>query len=121
MYLSGPFIATEGIYGDLLAKWDEKFGGSPPSGFHGHAYDGTNIILDAIEAVAQVAKDGSMLIGRQALRDAMTATSDYEGATGVLTCNATGDCATGEALGIFEITPAEINDGNWPPEAVYTP
>jgi hypothetical protein len=31
-----------------------------------------------------------------------------------------GDCATGEALGIFEITQAEV-DGNWPPPVVYTP
>ena len=31
-----------------------------------------------------------------------------------------GDCATGEALGIFQITQAEL-DGNWPPPVVYTP
>jgi len=121
MYLSGPFVAQEGIYGDLLEKWDAKYGGAPPSGFHGHSYDGTNIILDAIEEVAQVGDDGTILIGRQALRDAMTATSNFEGATGVLTCGPTGDCATGEALGIFVITDAEISDDNWPPEAVYTP
>ena len=120
MYLSGPYVANE-AYDELLAKWDAKYGGAPPSGFHGHAYDGTNMLLNAIDAVAQVGDDGTVLIGRQALRDALSATADFNGVTGMLTCNATGDCATGEALGIYQITAAEINDGNWPPPVVWTP
>ncbi len=43
--------------------------------------------------VAEVAGDGTMLIGRQALRDAVAATSGYEGITGTLTCDENGDCA----------------------------
>lgn len=119
MYLSGPAVTGE-AYDAFLAKWTEKFGGSPPSGFHAHAYDATNILFNAIEAVAQVGADGTVLIGRQALRDAVTATANFEGLTGVLTCNETGDCATGEALAIYIINQAEV-DGNWPPEVVYTP
>ncbi len=120
MYLSAPYVENE-AYAQLLVKWDEKFGGVPPSGFHGHAYDATNMLLDAIEAVAQMGDDGTVMIGRQALRDALDATADFDGVTGMLTCNATGDCATGEALGIYQITAAEINDGNWPPRVVWTP
>lgn len=120
MYLSGPFV-TGSAYDDLLSKWDAKFGGSPPSGFHGHAYDATNILLDAIEEVAIEGGDGTVLIPRQALRDAITATSGFAGVTGTLACSATGDCATGEALGIYEITDAEVSGGNWPPEAIWTP
>jgi len=119
MYLSGPFVQGS-AYDELLAKWDAKFGGSPPSGFHAHAYDATNILMDAIEKVA-VEGGGTVLIPRQALRDAITATSGFNGVTGTLTCNETGDCATGEALGIYEITDAEVSGGNWPPEAVWTP
>ncbi len=119
MYLSGPFIAGE-EYDAFLTTWDEVIGGVPPSGFHAHAYDATNILLNAIEAVAQVGEDGTLLVGRQALRDAVTATADFAGLTGTLTCNETGDCATGEALGIFEITEAEL-DGNWPPAVAWTP
>jgi branched-chain amino acid transport system substrate-binding protein len=131
MYLSGPYVSGAS-YDEFLAKWDAKFGGSPPSGFHAFAYDGTNILLDAIEKVAVVDDDGTLHVGRQALRDAIAGVTDYTGLTGKLDCSdddysaygitaaSHGDCATGEALGIFEISQAEL-DGNWPPEAIYTP
>jgi branched-chain amino acid transport system substrate-binding protein len=131
MYLSGPYVSGAS-YDDFLAKWDAKFGGVPPSGFHAFAFDGTNILLDAIAKVAVVDDDGTLHVGRQALRDAIAGVTDYTGLTGRLDCsdddysafgitNAShGDCATGEALGIFVITQDEV-DGNWPPEAIYTP
>ncbi|TAK11453.1 MAG: branched-chain amino acid ABC transporter substrate-binding protein [Anaerolineae bacterium] len=119
MYLSGPYV-TGATYDDFLAKWAEVIGGVPPSGFHAFAYDCTNMILDAIESVAQQGSDGTLLIGRQALRDAMTATAGFDGLTGSLTCNEYGDCATGEALAVFQITEAELN-GGWPPAAIWTP
>ena len=131
MYLSGPYVSGA-AYDDFLSKWEDKFGGVPPSGFHAFAYDGTNILFDAIEQVAVVDDDGTVHIGRQALRDAIAGFTDYTGLTGRLDCgdddyssygisNAShGDCATGEALGIFEITEEELN-GNWPPPVVYTP
>ena len=121
MFLSGPYIVPEGVYGELLTKWDDKFGGAPPSGFHAHAYDAANMLMDAIEAVAQSDADGNLLIGRQAIRDYLSGISGYDGVIGEISCNATGDCATGEALGIYQITGAEINDGNWPPTVVFTP
>lgn len=119
MYLSGPYLSNED-YDAFLAEWDEEFGGAPPSGFHAHAYDAANILLDAIEAVAVTMEDGSVVIGRQALRDAVSATENHAGLTGVLTCNETGDCATGEALGMYQITAAEVNEGNWPPAIIWS-
>jgi branched-chain amino acid transport system substrate-binding protein len=131
MYLSGPYVSGA-AYDDFLAKWKTKFGGVPPSGFHAFAYDGTNILFDAIEKVAVVDSDGTVHVGRQALRDAITGVTDYKGLTGTLSCgpkdfssfgitNADhGDCGTGSALGIFQITQAEL-DGNWPPPVVWTP
>ena len=81
--------------------------------------------MDAVEAVAKEADDGTLIIGRQALRDAMAAVENYDGLTGSLTCldasPYAGDCATGDALAIFEITAAEVNEGNWPPPIVWTP
>lgn len=121
MYLSGPYVVPEGAYGDLLAKWDAKFGGAPPSGFHGHAYDAANLMMDAIEAVAEEDADGTLFIGKQAIRDYLNGVSGYDGVIGKLTCNATGDCATGEALAVFQVTEAAINDGEWPLAPVYTP
>jgi branched-chain amino acid transport system substrate-binding protein len=128
MYLSGPFV-TGAAYDEFLVKWDAKFAGVPPSGFHGFAYDGTNILFDAIEEVAFTDADGTTFIGRQALRDAIKATKGYSGLTGQLDCSdkqfgeftSKADCATGEALAVFQITDAEVSEGGWPPEAVYTP
>jgi branched-chain amino acid transport system substrate-binding protein len=129
MYLSGPYVSGA-PYDAFLDKWDDQIGGVPPSGFHAFAYDATNILLDAIEEVAVVDSDGTVHIGRQALRDAVTATAGFDGLTGVLDCGqkvfgegltANGDCATGEALGVFQITAAEVLEDNWPPPVVYTP
>jgi len=129
MYLSGPYV-TGDPYQEFLSKWDAKYGGAPPSGFHAFAYDATNILLDAIAKVAVVDADGTVHVPRQAVRDAVSSTADFNGLTGKMDCRektfegvgvAKGDCATGEALGVFQITGAEINDGKWPPDAIYTP
>lgn len=128
MYLSGPYVQGAS-YDAFLGKWDAKFGGVPPSGFHAFAYDATNIILDAVEAAAVVDEDGTIHIGRQAIRDYISNLSGYTGLTGALDCTdkdfgevgiSHGDCATGGALAVFELTEAELN-GAWPPAAVFTP
>lgn len=119
-YLTGPYVSGP-AYDDFLDKWASQIGGSPPSIFHAHAADCTNMLLDAIEASAQIGDDGTILIGRQALRDSMEATSGFVGLTGTLSCTANGDCASGESLAIFEITNDEIENGNWPPEAIWSP
>lgn len=120
MLLSGPAVAGAD-YEAFLESWREEFGDSPPGAYHAHAYDATNILLDAIEAVAEEAGDGTILVGRDALRSAIAATTDFDGITGTLSCSPTGDCATGEAIGIFKIGEAEVSEGNWPPELIWTP
>jgi ABC-type transport system substrate-binding protein len=79
------------------------------------------MLFAAIEAVAVQNADGSLSIGRQALRDAMYGTQDYQGLTGVLSCDENGDCATGEALAIFQLTEAEVVEGAWPPQPFWQP
>jgi len=122
VYMSGPSVTGE-AYDEFLAAWEEEIGGVPPSGFHAHAYDATMMLLGAVEEVAVVGDDGSLVIGRQALRDAISEIEDYEGLTGLLTCQEespyAGDCATGTALAIFEITDAEVTDAAWPPAVIW--
>jgi branched-chain amino acid transport system substrate-binding protein len=121
MYMSGPYLDPAlTTYADFLSKWTTKYGGQPPSGYHAFAYDATNIFFAAIEKVAVVDEDGTVHIGRQALRDAVYATAGFTALSGVLTCNANGDCATGEALGVYQIGEAEVG-GNWPPPVVWKP
>jgi branched-chain amino acid transport system substrate-binding protein len=94
MYVSGPDLGFGNeLYDRFLTAYQEKFGTEPTAPFHAHAFDATNMVLDAIEEVAQVGDDGTLLIGRQALRDALFATSGMEGITGTITCDEYGDCA----------------------------
>jgi len=122
IFMSGPLVTGE-AYEEFLVTWDEEYGGVPPSGFHAHSYDATHLLLDAVEAVAEEHDDGSLVIGRQALRDALSAVEGYAGLTGTLTCQDespfAGDCATGTALAVFEITEAEVAEDAWPPAVVW--
>jgi branched-chain amino acid transport system substrate-binding protein len=97
MYISGPNLAFDNPTADhFLEVHQEKYGEAPLSVFHAHAYDGTNMLLAAIEAVAIQDEDGTLHIGRKALRDALYATKDFEGITGTLNCDSFGDCADPE-------------------------
>ncbi|MCY4539786.1 MAG: branched-chain amino acid ABC transporter substrate-binding protein [Chloroflexi bacterium] len=123
VFVSGPMVTGDG-YEQLLVRWEEEYGSSPPSGYHAHAYDATNLLLNAVESVAVASEDGSLVIGRQAIRDAIAATENYPGLTGSLTCREespfAGDCAPGTALAMFEITEAEVYDDNWPPPVYWS-
>jgi branched-chain amino acid transport system substrate-binding protein len=117
MYLSGPYVAGD-TYAEFVAKYEEKYGEGTQSGFHAHAYDAANMIFAAIEAVAVQDADGTLHIGRQALRDALYATQDFPGITGVLTCDENGDCATGEALAVFQVSEAHVDGSENLPSSV---
>jgi branched-chain amino acid transport system substrate-binding protein len=93
MYFSGPDLSFSGsTYEDFIAKYEEKYGKRPISVFHAHAFDAANMIFACIEDVG-VEDGGALHIGRQALRDCLFATKDFQGITGNLTCDQYGDCA----------------------------
>ncbi len=77
---------------DVYRPAFESTFGHEPGVFSAHAYDAFMIIKAAIEIVAVEDPAGTHHIGRQALRDALSATTGYSGYTGTLTCSATGDC-----------------------------
>ena len=110
MYLSSPdFSAFGDAYQGFLTKHEEKYGEPPLSAFHAHAYDALNVIAAAIEATAT--QDGdTLIIGKQALRDAIGATTDFQGLTGNITCGPTGDCADPK-IAVYEVTDV----GAWNP------
>jgi branched-chain amino acid transport system substrate-binding protein len=110
MYLSSPdFSAFGDAYQDFLAKHQEKYGEPPLSTYHAHSYDAAMIFAKAIEEVAQQNGD-TLIIGKQAMRDAIAATADYQGLTGNLTCDPNGDCAD-PVIAVYEIT----DPGVWEP------
>jgi branched-chain amino acid transport system substrate-binding protein len=102
MYLSGPDLELKGgEYEQFLADYEEAFG-ETTSVFHAHAYDATNMVLDAIEAVA-IEEDGSLFVPRTALKDELFSTSGYEGLLGTLTCNETGDCNPDATISVSQV------------------
>jgi branched-chain amino acid transport system substrate-binding protein len=93
MFLTGPDLDFgSDRYDQFLGDYENYAGTSPTAPFHAHAYDAMNMILDAIQDVG-VVEGGTLYIGRQALRDRLFATRDFDGLTGNLTCNDLGDCA----------------------------
>lgn len=103
MYLSSPdFSAFTGDYAGFIAKHEAKYGGATLSTFHAHAYDAANILFAALEKAAVVQEDGTIIVPRQALRDAVYATKDFAGVTGNLSCSASGDCGA-PVIAVYEI------------------
>lgn len=91
VYFSGPGVPEGADYNAFVAKYEQKYGEKPIQAFHAHAYDAFNMLVAAIEAVAE--QDGdTVTIDRQALRDEVYGTTDFTGLTGELTCNEFGDC-----------------------------
>jgi branched-chain amino acid transport system substrate-binding protein len=116
VFVSSPDFTQFGP--DYEAKfkpaYQAKFGSEPVSIFHAHAYDAMNMIFACVEQVAQGdTEGGAILIGRQALRDCMYATTDFKGLTGNLTCTPTGDCADPK------IAAYEYHTGQYPPEKIW--
>jgi branched-chain amino acid transport system substrate-binding protein len=119
MYVVGPVLA-KGAYDEFLARWNGRYN-QPPSPYTAQTYDATNLLLDTINSVAQADNRGNLLIGLQALRDTLTATQEYPGITGLLSCSPYGDCAAPTSLGVYQLNQEEINANQWPPELVWQP
>lgn len=119
MFFSGPALSDVEGYNEFVEKYEAKEGKGPIQAFHAHAYDATNILLNAIEEAAVEGTDGSLTVSRQALREAMYATSGYAGLTGSLTCNAFGDCAQ-PAISVYENVNPEDSIGGVFSNVVFT-
>jgi branched-chain amino acid transport system substrate-binding protein len=115
LYVSSPDLSafSAEYASSFLPKYKELFGTDPISIFHAHAYDATMIVLAAVEKAAVKDADGTLHIGRQALRDALYATKDYQGLTGNLSCTPTGDCAN-PVIAVYQ-----YSAGQYPPDKVW--
>ncbi len=108
MYFSGPDLSYSGsVYESFIEAYNDKYGTDPISVFHAHAFDAANMIFDCAEEVAVQDEDGTLHIGRQAMRDCLYSTEGYQGITGTLTCDEFGDCADPQ------ISVSQIQDGEY--------
>ncbi len=100
---------------DAVTKFNEtyqtQFGSAAGalSPFTWNAYDSAATLVAAIKSVAFKGEDGTLYIPRGALTTAVRNTADFQGLSGVLSCDEVGECnASGP---IFYI----VKDGKWVP------
>jgi branched-chain amino acid transport system substrate-binding protein len=118
MYFSGPDLrfgtnasSTGTNYEQLVAAYTAAYGEAPTAAFHAHTYDATVLLLTKIQEVAVQDADGTLHIDRQALRDALYATSGFAGVTGTLSCDEFGDCGAQTISVIRNDDPTDVAAG----------
>ncbi len=104
MYLSGPDVPRYDRV--FLQKYTQRYGEQPIAAYSAPAYDATMMLFAAIEKVAVKSGD-TLYIPRQALREALAATKDFKGLSGVLTCTPTGDCGA-PIIKIYQVRKGEF-------------
>jgi branched-chain amino acid transport system substrate-binding protein len=117
---SPDFSAFAEGYKDFLAKHQKKYGEKPLAPFHAHAYDAAMMIFAAIEKVGKKGSDGSLTIGRKALRDALYATKNMKGITGNVTCDQFGDCAD-PRIAVYQSTEENVKKLVMPDKPYWKP
>ena len=112
-FLTGPDVDVVGLaYFEFLDRYEEIYGEPPRAPFHAPAHDAAMMIFAAIERTAVQLDDGALLIGRQALLEALFATRNFKGVTGNLTCTRNGDCGNPSAA-VYQIVSPD--PGHWHP------
>ncbi len=114
-YATAAIPASSEALDAFYARYVEVYGEEPPAPFHANGYDAANIFLDAIEAVGTLDEEGNLIIDRAALSAYVRSLEDFQGLTGVLTNDGTGETST---AGIFGI--AQVRDGAFVQIAVGT-
>jgi len=121
MYHSSPDFSAFGAgYKTFLKRHQTKYGERPIAPFHAHAYDAAMMIFAAIEKVAKKGPDGTLYIGRSALRNALYATKNFKGLTGNLTCDKYGDCAD-PRIAIYQTSAENIKNLVLPDKPFWKP
>lgn len=105
MYLSGPAPVPESA--PFVEQYRNLYGEDPVASYHLQAYDAAEMLFGAIEKAARSSRDGSLLIGKQALRDAILGVHGMTGLSGPLTCSELGDCAQPN-IEIFQVQKNEF-------------
>jgi branched-chain amino acid transport system substrate-binding protein len=115
-FITSAGAAAEGIYAssaipsggneeavaEVLARYEEKYGFEPTGPYHTQAYDAFNMILDAVEAVGELDDAGNLVVDRAALAEYIRSIADFEGLSGTLNCDGTGECSAAD-IGIFQV------------------
>jgi branched-chain amino acid transport system substrate-binding protein len=117
MTITGPLL-TGDAYEAFLAEWTTRYETPPTSPTAAYAYDAAILLFAAVEDVALIGQNGSLVIGRSALRESLATSEGIKGLAGTLSCNETGECGAA-AYGVYELDTAVLNNNTWPPPLVW--
>lgn len=110
VYASFPTLAVGPAErnAEFDAVYEELYGVLPhqQGPFHAQSYDATMILMLAVQKVAVLDDAGNLVIDREALIEAVRNTADYDGLTGMLTCDEIGNCGT-SLFGVYVVEDAE--------------
>lgn len=87
-----PDKASGEKYQAFVDAYVKKYNEALTTNFHAQTYDAATILFNAIEAIAAKDSNGTLHIGRQALRDYLHNLQGFHGLLGTLSCNEFGDC-----------------------------
>jgi branched-chain amino acid transport system substrate-binding protein len=93
MCFVGPSSPAGDAVDRLAAAYETKYKEKPTVDYYLNGFDAADLLFHAIEQTAIPARDGTLYLGRQALRDVLYATKDFRGVTGTVACDRFGDCA----------------------------
>lgn len=105
MYVSAPAgDEVADLNAAFDAKYEEMFGIAPDAlgPFHAQAYDAVQLIANALKSAAVDAGDGYLVFDRADVVAAVRGTSGLGGLTGMMTCDAIGNCGAG-GIQIFQV------------------
>ena len=117
MAITGPILAGA-AYDDFLAEWIARYKTPPTSPTAAYAYDAAHLLFTAVEDAARIGQNGSLVIGRTALRQSLAASQEIEGLAGTLNCKANGECGS-VTYGVYELDTAVLNNNTWPPPLIW--
>jgi len=103
LYFSGPDLRyghnkNQRVIGSspdsFISLYVMAYGEKPSAPFWAHSFDATTLLVDAIEAASYVDDDGTLVIDRAGVREYLSKVRDYQGLTGLLSCDEFGDCGS---------------------------
>jgi branched-chain amino acid transport system substrate-binding protein len=107
VYASAALPALSEEYEAFLERYIEAYDEEPPGPYHANSYDAFNIFADAVEAVGELDEDGNLVIDRAALREYVRSFEDFQGLTGVLNADGTGETALAD-IGFYQVEDGEF-------------
>ena len=105
VYASGPDSSTvtkNPFYAQqFLPAYTALYGTEPAGVWHPNAFDATTLLFDAVQRVARLRPDGTLVIVKRDLVRAIYETDGFEGLSGTLECRPTGDCAQAARIAVY--------------------